>query len=124
MTSDLRQQIETALGIRNSDGFPVVPVDIFSRQFDNVSALIESVLAQARREAQWQPIATAPKDAELFFWVRPWTAEEGWVDTSGNPIVSHAPPRLHRGRLKSWSSLETATHWMPLPPAPASVPKE
>ena len=85
----------------------------------------ETQLQQARREAQWKPIATAPQDPDLFFWVRPRTEDEHrFTDTSGNPIIAHSQPRLHRGRIGSWGALEIATHWRPLPPAPASVPKE
>jgi hypothetical protein len=70
----------------------------------------------------WQPIETAPKGAELWFWVRPLTAEETYTDTSGKPILSTGKPHLHRGTRGSWGSLFTATHWQPIrepgPPTP------
>lgn len=69
----------------------------------------------------WQPIETAPRDADLLFWVVSKSAEEAYVDSSGKPIVSHAPPRLHRGRFGSWSALSKATHWRPLPEPPPTL---
>lgn len=71
--------------------------------------------------SEWQPIETAPKEEEVFFWVVPKTAGESYCNTSGAPIFSTHPPRLHRGKFKTWSSLEKATHWMPMPPSPVGV---
>ena len=77
----------------------------------------------------WQPIETCPgDDVELWFWIRPKTAEESWVDTSGCPILAiDAKPRLHMGKRGCWPSLMTATHWMyprwPLPPSPSEGDK-
>jgi hypothetical protein len=72
-------------------------------------------------EPGWHPIATAPKRETVFFWVVPKTPEESYVDTSGNPIVSSGPPRLHMGQHGTWGSLSKATHWMPLPAPPAGI---
>ena len=100
-------------------------VDEAVGELEGQIARLTAALAQARREARWKPIATAPQDPDLFFWVRPRTEDEHrFTDTSGNPIIAHSQPRLHRGRIGSWGALEIATHWRPLPPAPASVPKE
>lgn len=72
----------------------------------------------------WQPIETALWDVEALFWIRPGTREDGdwYVDTSGNPILAHCPPRIHMGKCGSWSSVMRATHWMPIPPPPQSAP--
>ena len=70
----------------------------------------------------WQPIEALPeqaKDVELFFCVVPKTPEESYCDTSGDPIFCTGSPRLHRGKFKTWSSLEKATHWHPMLPLPA-----
>ncbi len=72
----------------------------------------EAAAQQERARRDWQPIETAPKGAELWFWVRPLTAEETYTDTSGRPILSTGKPHLHRGTRGSWGSLFTATHWM------------
>lgn len=69
----------------------------------------------------WQPIETAPRDEEAFFWVVPKTPEEAYVNTAGDPIFGTFRPYLHRGKFKSWSSLSKATHWMPLPDPPVAV---
>lgn len=65
--------------------------------------------------SEWRDIASAPTDCDALFRVVPKTAEEAYLDTSGNSIFSTARPRLFMGRYKCWSSLEKATHWMPLP---------
>lgn len=72
----------------------------------------------------WQPIETAPRDEEVFFWVVPKTPEEAFIDTSGKSIFGTHGPHWHRGRLKTWSSLSKATHWMPLPAPPDGRPSE
>ena len=68
--------------------------------------------------SDWQPIATAPKGADLLFWIVPKTAEETYVDSSGRPIVGGFAPYLHFGPFGSWSSLSKATHWHLLPATP------
>jgi Protein of unknown function (DUF551) len=69
--------------------------------------------------SEWRPIETAPRDGLALYWIRPRsTHDPHFVDTNGNPITGRSPPRAailpHRG----WSSLEIATHWMPLPEPP------
>lgn len=66
----------------------------------------------------WRPIETAPKDEEVMFWIRPLTKDEAWCNTSGQPIVVDSPPQLFVGKHGRWSSLWTATHWLPLPAGP------
>jgi hypothetical protein len=66
----------------------------------------------------WQPIETAPKDEEAMFWIRPLTKAEAWCNTNGQPIFIDSPPELFVGKRGRWSSLWTATHWMPLPEGP------
>lgn len=77
------------------------------------------LLVGARLERQWQPIATAPRDKNAWFWIRPKTAEETYVDTSNRPIVSPGEARAEYTKYGRWSSLWTATHWMPNDPPPA-----
>jgi hypothetical protein len=56
-----------------------------------------------------------------LFRVVPKTAEETYVDTSGNPIVGRGAPRMVIGRYGCcWSSLEKATHWLSIPALPLS----
>jgi len=72
-------------------------------------------------EQEWQPIETAPKDEVLWFWVRPKTSEEAYIDVDGESIFRAGPPRLFTGKYKTWSALETSEHWMRIPwPAPPS----
>ena len=75
----------------------------------------DSGYERGRRE-QWQPIATAPKDGTQVlvhdcgatmvsvYVTDPHGVGVGWYDNG----IMNPPP----------------THWMPLPPVPASVPKE
>lgn len=70
--------------------------------------------------SQWHPIATAPRDERVFFWVVPLTAREAHTDTSGNPITVACKPYRHEGRYGSWSSLMKAVLWMPLPTPPVA----
>lgn len=68
---------------------------------------------------KWQPIETAPKDVEALFYVVSLTIDDPhFVDTSGNPILSSGKPRLMLTQYGRWSSLQKATHWMPLPEPP------
>ena len=59
---------------------------------------------------QWQPIETAPKDKHVIF----WTVQEYEPPSFVKPNLGS----LHFGKFGSWSSLERATHWMPLPDPP------
>jgi hypothetical protein len=81
-------------------------------------------LADALRPAQppcvWQPIETAPRDREVLFWIVPLSPEETYTDTSGNPIVSNAPPHLLLCRYGRWSSISKASHWADVPRAPVT----
>lgn len=79
-----------------------------------------SAATQALVEPQWLPIEAAPNNEVADFWVIPKPAEECPTDTSGNPITSNHLPFRYTGRLKTWSSLSKATHWMPLPAAPSA----
>lgn len=74
--------------------------------------------AENDQKAGWQPIATAPKSGPALFWIVPKTAEESYVNSSGDPIVAQFEPYLYHGNYGWWSSLSKATHWMSLPEAP------
>jgi hypothetical protein len=82
------------------------------------AALVAERAAWQQGVPQWQPIETAPKEEDVWFWCVPKTAAEAFVDTSGHPIVGTHQPYLHRGKWNTWSSLTKATHWMPLPAPP------
>jgi hypothetical protein len=69
--------------------------------------------------SSWQPIETAPKNEEAMFWIRPLTKAEAWCNTNGKPIFIDSPPELFVGKHGRWSSLWTATHWMPMPEGPS-----
>jgi hypothetical protein len=65
----------------------------------------------------WQPIASAPQNERVLFWVRAKTADESYVNSSGEPIVCKVTqPHYHIGKYGTWSSLSTATHWVQLEP--------
>lgn len=70
------------------------------------------------RGPEWLPIETAPKGETALFLVRAKTPEESYVNSSGQPVVSHVKPHIHIGWYESWSSLCTATGWMPFPEMP------
>lgn len=97
----------------------------YKPNFGGAAAILQAaanVIAQAekeRLERLWQPIETAPRDKHAWFWIRPKTAEETYVDTSNRPIVSPGEAHAEYTRYGRWSSLWTATHWMPNDPPPA-----
>jgi hypothetical protein len=72
----------------------------------------------------WQPIATCPHDADVFFWLVPKTADESYTDTSGKPIVSDHAPYWKRGRWLSWGALSKPTHWRPMFAPPRADARE
>jgi len=90
-------------------------IDAAIREHDALRAEVERL----RASQQWQPIETAPRDGKAFFWIVPKTAEETFQDTSGNLILSKAPPHWELCYFRGWNSLSKATHWMPLPEPPA-----
>lgn len=74
----------------------------------------------------WQPIKTAPKDAEVLLWI-----PDAAVDSGGHVSVgrynTHEFAKRPRPRWKSerewlfgsrWGVDYPATHWMPLPEPP------
>lgn len=93
--------------------------------------------APPQRELQWQPIETAPKDGRLFLcWVsaiRYGETEEGqrytedvsqvdfcnWRTQADIPDCGWFDPCC--GQI---GDQQGVTHWLPLPDAPASAPKE
>jgi hypothetical protein len=84
----------------------LIALALIARQF-----VREAALSASGAGVGWQPIATAPIDREVWFWVVPKTADETYIDTSGEPILSWATPHLFRGRRGTWGSLLKATHW-------------
>lgn len=76
-------------------------------------------LPAATSEGAWRPIATAPREEVAIFWVVEKDPKDLPTDTSGNRIFGGGPPRIHIGKHGTWCSLSKATHWMPLPAAPA-----
>ncbi len=66
----------------------------------------------------WQPINTAPRDREVFFWIVPKSEDETYTDTSGRPIVANVQPKLHFSTFGRWGSLFKATHWHDVPRDP------
>lgn len=83
------------------------------RQIGELSSQVYAL----RAVQSWQPIKTAPRGTDAFFWIVPKSSEETWRDTSGNPIVAEFAPYLYHGKYGGWSSMTKATHWMsPLNP--------
>lgn len=73
-------------------------------------------------EAGWQPIETAPKEREVFFWLVPKTEDESYTDTSGRAIVANCKPYWKFARYGGWSSTMKAVLWredLAAPPAAA-----
>lgn len=62
----------------------------------------------------WQAL---PKVQALFY-VVPKNADEAPVNTNGEPILGQGEPRIMICRPGCWSSLDKATHWLPLPAPP------
>lgn len=92
---------------------------------EDIPRLLEA-LATAEQQRAWQPIETAPRDVELFFWIVPKTTEEAWLDTSGNSIFTTHAPFMKRCKYGCWSSLSKAIYWMhlPSPPATGATPED
>lgn len=74
--------------------------------------VLEEAIAVIRPWRRYDP--EAPPRARAIFWTVP---NDGFLDGSGKPIVS-THSGLHIGMSRSWSSLQRATHWMPLPDSP------
>ncbi len=81
----------------------------------------ESTLADLRRQGEWQPTATCPREAdtEYIFWCEPKTDDE--IRASNGGILVPCPPsaRLFIGEYGYWQFQQKATHWRPLPDPPA-----
>jgi hypothetical protein len=80
-------------------------------QTTHIHATLRAALSASGAGVGWHSMSTAPTDREVWFWVVPKTAEETYVNTSGEPILSQATPHLFRGRRGTWGSLLKATHW-------------
>lgn len=99
--------------VREAMETPIRLVHELGNRYDVVCEKLERAAPEPR--AGWQPVDTAPKDRDVFFWIMP---NRGFSDTSGNPIVSSEPPRMFYGRYGRWSSLMKAALWHegPTPP--------
>ena len=86
---------------------------------DTLRAEVERLTREA---AEWQPIETAPRGPACLFLIVPKSEEETWTDSSERPITAHGEPYIVMGPYGQWGSLWKATHWMPLPRAPAGTP--
>ena len=95
-------------------------------------AVLQSPEVQAMR---WQPIETAPKDTEVLV----WREDSGpFIAKFTDPYEVITVEEMERDGLEFpddfeewWSDAygwqegsERPTHWMPLPPPPAPIPKE
>jgi hypothetical protein len=69
--------------------------------------------------AEWQPIETAPREKDAWFWIRPKNDDETYFDTSDRPIKASGEPHAVYTKCGRWGSLWKATHWMPNDPPPA-----
>ena len=96
-----------------------VDCGILLAELDRQRAEVERLTREA---AEWQPIETAPRGPACLFLIVPKSEEETWADTSGRPITAHGEPYIVMGPYGQWGSLWKATHWMPLPRAPAGTP--
>lgn len=80
----------------------------------------------AAPRGQWLPIAEYDRavSPEALFWLVPKSADESYTDTSGKPIVASFKSYMVHGRYGCWSALTKATHFYPLPAAPAPASPE
>lgn len=101
-----------------------------SKVFDTDEQMAEAALnaasaelAECKRDAEWQPIDTAPKDGTTvilgrdmgdFGFVRGYGNFDGKEGSFVSGWISHGFSRVH-GNL----GLAHPTHWMPLPKPPA-----
>lgn len=83
-----------------------------------VNARLTRELEEARKDAGWQPIETAPRDGTrvLCVWACAWgeMVYEGWCQSAGTARDGGDFWRSHS--LVPVSG--RPTHWMPLPPPP------
>lgn len=85
---------------------------------NDLEAVFEEGYQAGLKSAQhgWRPIETAPRDEICDFWIE-------WADGCGPGRPLGETPYAHRqrfrGKFGGWSSVEKATHWMPLPEPPA-----
>jgi len=95
-----------------------LPPEAAKALYANLDELYEGKPVGGRPETGWQPIATAPKDHDVLFWMVPKPADETYHDTNGRPILADFDSYIHMGIFGQWSSLEKALYWQPLPSPP------
>jgi hypothetical protein len=72
----------------------------------------------------WQPIETAPKDEEVFFWIVPKTADEMYMNTSGEPMAVSFKPYRKLCKRGGWAANAKAVLWHQAPSPPAQTTPE
>lgn len=101
-----------------------VDMETFEQVCHERDAALEKLAAPS--PAAWQPIETAPKNEECWFWIVPKNVDETYYDTSNRPILARFAPFAFVTKHGCWMSLAKATHWMPyykpLPPPPSEEP--
>ncbi|HEX8030300.1 MAG TPA: hypothetical protein VF491_17620 [Vicinamibacterales bacterium] len=82
--------------------------------------LREIVKSASPAMCTWRDISTDDGRNDRFFWVIPKTSAEAGIDMdTPSMFVPRLPGRRVEGR--TWSSLEKAVAWMPIPDPPLSL---
>jgi hypothetical protein len=76
-------------------------------QTTHIHATLRAALSASGAGVGWHSMSTAPTDREVWFWVVPKTAEETYVNTSGEPIRSSHPASVSRTPRDVGQSLES-----------------
>jgi hypothetical protein len=92
---------------------------------DERIAELERQLEQARWDAEWRPIETAPKDRAILIWIEgpvgwapgPWRGAWSWVESQWSV---HLPFTID-GKVVIATKLPQPTHWKPLPAPPIAA---
>lgn len=75
--------------------------------------------------ADWQPIATAPKDADVLLLSDGQAVDVGgWISAADQGAEPEEEFRIAAGWWFLHTSDMTPTHWMPLPDLPAAEAQE